>query len=147
MGRREPIKRLPPAAPRSDKEITGKGTGTFSGPKRPEKEPVPGLGWLLRIDMRSIFRKTLAALSPVGRWFGWWLALTGLVAGMTTCPCCGQVGCPVGAGMASFFGLLGVMVLMPFQALLGRHRGHIPPHDACPHCHDHSHHDATRDHE
>jgi hypothetical protein len=34
----------------------------------------------------------------------WWLSLSGLYMFFATCPCCGQVGCPVGAGTAGLVG-------------------------------------------
>jgi hypothetical protein len=34
----------------------------------------------------------------------WWLSLSGLYMLFATCPCCGQVGCPVGAGTAGLVG-------------------------------------------
>ena len=34
----------------------------------------------------------------------WWLSLSGLYMVFATCPCCGQVGCPVGAGSAGLIG-------------------------------------------
>lgn len=34
----------------------------------------------------------------------WWLSLSGLYILFATCPCCGQAGCPVGAGTAGLVG-------------------------------------------
>lgn len=34
----------------------------------------------------------------------WWLTLSGLYMLFAACPCCGQVGCPVGAGSAGLIG-------------------------------------------
>jgi hypothetical protein len=34
----------------------------------------------------------------------WWLSLSGLYMLFAACPCCGQVGCPVGAGTAGLVG-------------------------------------------
>jgi hypothetical protein len=34
----------------------------------------------------------------------WWVSLSGLYMLFATCPCCGQVGCPVGAGSAGLIG-------------------------------------------
>ncbi len=34
----------------------------------------------------------------------WWLSFSGLYVMFATCPCCGQVGCPVGAGSAGLVG-------------------------------------------
>jgi hypothetical protein len=93
---------------------------------------------------KGVAAKLLAALRPVGRLFGWWLALTGLVAGTSVCPCCGQAGCPMGAGMASFFGLLGAMLLTPCRALLGLRRGGAETGQPCPGCPDHAHHNPMR---
>jgi hypothetical protein len=97
----------------------------------------------LRRGEKRAARKLLVALGPVGRLFGWWLALTGLVAGTSVCPCCGQAACPMGAGLAGLFGLLGAIVLTPCRALLGLRRGEAQAHKACPSCPDHVHHHAT----
>lgn len=77
--------------------------------------------------MKPNLKKPLALLGPVGRLFGWWAALTGLVASTTNCPCCGQVGCPMGAGTASFFGLLGATTITRLKGLLCG--GYSSPHE------------------
>ena len=43
------------------------------------------------------------------RIIGWWLAFAGIYAMSAACPCCGQVGCPVGASGAGLVG--GVMAV------------------------------------
>ena len=43
------------------------------------------------------------------RIIGWWLAFAGIYAMSAVCPCCGQVGCPVGASGAGLVG--GVMAV------------------------------------
>jgi hypothetical protein len=39
-----------------------------------------------------------AALTTALQFVGWSVGLTGLFAASTACPCCGQVGCPLGIG-------------------------------------------------
>lgn len=43
------------------------------------------------------------------RFAGWWLGFAGVYAMAGSCPCCGQVGCPVGASGAGIVG--GLMAL------------------------------------
>jgi hypothetical protein len=48
-----------------------------------------------------------ARRSPFGhlfRFIGKWFGFTSLYAAFTVCPFCGQVGCPVGAGLAGSVG-------------------------------------------
>jgi hypothetical protein len=56
--------------------------------------------------------------------FKWWLGFTGLIAGTSVCPFCGQPGCPVGVGVAStmggFFALFMQNWKEPFKRLYRR---------------------------
>jgi len=38
------------------------------------------------------------------RFLGFWMGISGLYASSTVCPCCGQVGCPVGLAAAGVLG-------------------------------------------
>ncbi len=40
----------------------------------------------------------------VTRFFGWWFGMTGMVASTSTCPCCGQQGCPIAPAAAALLG-------------------------------------------
>jgi hypothetical protein len=50
-----------------------------------------------------IYKKNII-LGYLFRFSVWWLSLSGLYMLFATCPCCGQVGCPVGAGTAGLVG-------------------------------------------
>jgi hypothetical protein len=43
-------------------------------------------------------------LGHIFRFSIWWFSLSGLYMLFAACPCCGQVGCPVGAGTAGLVG-------------------------------------------
>ncbi len=40
-----------------------------------------------------------------------WLGFTGMIASSSTCPICGQAGCPVGVGQAAGLGLVAALIL------------------------------------
>lgn len=52
----------------------------------------------------NIGPKKRSVLGIVVRFFAWWFGFAGIYAMTATCPCCGQVGCPVGAGGAGVVG-------------------------------------------
>lgn len=48
--------------------------------------------------------KKHSVFSHILKFIGWWFGFAGLYAMFSTCPFCGQTGCPVGAGTAGAFG-------------------------------------------
>ncbi len=66
---------------------------------------------------QSVFQRMM-------NFFKWWLGFTGLIAGTSMCPFCGQSGCPVGIGVAStmggFFALFMQNWKEPFKRLYRR---------------------------
>jgi len=46
-----------------------------------------------------------------------WLSVTGLVATTSTCPFCGQAGCPVGLGQAAGLGVVAAAALWVLNKL------------------------------
>ncbi|MER3447441.1 MAG: hypothetical protein C4291_11660 [Candidatus Dadabacteria bacterium] len=70
-----------------------------------------------------IYKKN-TVLGYLFRFSIWWLSLSGLYMMFAACPCCGQVGCPVGAGTAGLVG--GVFALCkqnwrgPIRFIYGR---------------------------
>jgi hypothetical protein len=58
---------------------------------------------------KNVNARKRSVLGYVIRFFAWWFGFAGIYAMTTTCPCCGKVGCPVGAGGAGVVG--GVMAL------------------------------------
>jgi len=75
---------------------------------------------LAPIRQSLVFRSRLSAwLGRATQLTGWWLGFTSFFVMGSTCPCCGQPGCPVGIGAA---GTLGAVVTFLFSKLksLGR---------------------------
>jgi|WetSurMetagenome_2_1015567.scaffolds.fasta_scaffold1091252_1 hypothetical protein len=62
----------------------------------------------------SSWRQRLSQLPVAGRvvkLLTWWLIFSGIYASSSVCPCCGQVGCPVGAAGAGIVGGLFALVI------------------------------------
>jgi hypothetical protein len=49
----------------------------------------------------------------------WWLSLSGLYMLFAACPCCGQVGCPVGAGTAGLVGGFFTLCKLNWKEFIG----------------------------
>ena len=52
--------------------------------------------------------------------FKWWLGFTGLIAGTSVCPFCGQPGCPTGAGFAAAIGGFFAIFMQNWKKLFKR---------------------------
>lgn len=103
---------------------------TLSSPNRRERR------WRLSRPSHEVstedlapIRRSLVCRSWFSAWLGrafqlggWWLGFTSFFAMGSTCPCCGQAGCPMGIGAA---GTLGAVAALAFSKLksLGRRRG------------------------
>jgi len=66
------------------------------------------------IELKKATKDTILKKYPVlGKLFnifGWWFIFTGSYTLLNVCPCCGQVGCPVGIGVISVYA--GIMALL-----------------------------------
>ena len=59
--------------------------------------------------------------SRIGRFLGYWVGMTGMIASTSTCPCCGQAACPVGVASASAMGAVAAFLLTAARRLFHRH--------------------------
>ena len=69
----------------------------------------------IRRFLRRPANRSRTALVGVLQFIGWSVGFTGLYAASTTCPCCGQVGCPVGVGTVGIMGGLTAAVVSCFR--------------------------------
>ena len=84
--------------------LNNKHEKTFSIAKpinRIEKEDIKAI----RIHAGKSLMEKYPFLGKILRFFGLWIAFSGLYAMFAVCPFCGQSGCPVGAGGAGFIGI------------------------------------------
>ncbi len=65
-------------------------------------------------------RRRYPFIAPVLRFVGWWFGFAGLYAMTAACPCCGQIGCPVGASGAGVVGGILALVLQNGSTLMNR---------------------------
>ena len=56
-------------------------------------------------------RRWRLALPSIPQFLGWSVGFTGLFAASSVCPCCGQVGCPVGTSTIGILGGLTAIVV------------------------------------
>jgi hypothetical protein len=49
------------------------------------------------------------------RFFAWWFAFAGIYSMAGVCPCCGQMGCPVGASGAGVLGGIGALCMQNWK--------------------------------
>ena len=66
------------------------------------------------------FRRRYPFIAPVLRFIGWWFGFAGLYAMTAACPCCGQIGCPVGASGAGVVGGILALVMQNGSTLMNR---------------------------
>ena len=52
------------------------------------------------------------------RFFAWWFAFAGIYSMAGVCPCCGQVGCPVGASGAGVLGGVGALCMQNWKQFM-----------------------------
>ena len=65
-------------------------------------------------------RRRYPFIAPVLRFVGWWFGFAGLYAMTAACPCCGQIGCPVGASGAGVVGGILALVMQNGSTLMNR---------------------------
>jgi hypothetical protein len=68
-------------------------------------------------------RQKLSRLPGAGhavKFLTWWLIFSGLYASSSVCPCCGRVGCPVGAAGAGIVGGLFALVIGKGKVIIER---------------------------
>ncbi|NPV14274.1 hypothetical protein HPY86_05015 [candidate division WOR-3 bacterium] len=67
--------------------------------------------------MKNILRR----FAGIFRFFGLWVGIGGTYALLAnTCPCCGRASCPVGLGIAAFFGALGSFLILKGKTFIQR---------------------------
>jgi hypothetical protein len=80
-------------------------THEYNIPKPPADIRYEDIELLRNMDWhKHLTHKKSTILGHLFRFSIWWLSFSGLYAMFATCPCCGQVGCPVGAGSAGLVG-------------------------------------------
>ena len=82
-------------------------------PDRVSERDVKRLRWLY-------LRRRYPFIAPVLRFVGWWFGFAGLYAMTAACPCCGQIGCPVGASGAGVVGGILALVMQNGSTLMNR---------------------------
>jgi hypothetical protein len=82
-------------------------------PDRVSERDVKRLRWLY-------LRRRYPFMAPVLRFVGWWFGFAGLYAMTAACPCCGQIGCPVGASGAGVVGGILALVMQNGSTLMNR---------------------------
>jgi hypothetical protein len=69
--------------------------------------------------MKKNHRKSLLIRTLI-RFLAWWFAFAGLYSMGAVCPCCGHVGCPVGASGAGVVGGLLALFIQNWRRIINR---------------------------
>lgn len=97
----------------------GCGCRTHGNPVQDAVQQRPEPAGTDRLTNDRPVRRWRSALASIPQFLGWSVGLTGLVAASSVCPCCGQVGCPVGT---STIGVLGGLAAIVVSCLRWRRR-------------------------